>query len=173
MHKTKKREIVENALHEACAYIQNQLGVKTGDTAGLFFCGENEEIIYEVFNRYLDEELRYSLPQLHRNEENPDMGEMYGKFSFECDCVDVSNFIVSDCSRFSASPEKYGFELINTGDQSMAHSQDFMLNGTPVTLVLTDKNRAGKAITKDTVYALVTMFHTDTVDEIDSYVISR
>ena len=121
--------------------------------------------------------------QLHRGWELPlvqtrcarvaDMGEMYGKFSFECDHVDVSNFIVSDCSRFSASPEKYGFELINTGEHSMAHSQDFMFNGTPVTLVLTDKNRAGKAITKETVYALVTMYHTDTVDEITSYVICR
>jgi hypothetical protein len=173
MLQTKKREIIEQALHEACAYMQNQLGVKTGDTAGLFFCGENEEIIYEVFDRYLEEELRYALPQLHRNEENQFMGEMAGLFSFECDCVDVSNFIAGDSLRFPVSPEKYGFELINTGDQSMAHSKDFMLNGAPVTLVLTDKNRAGKAITKDTVYALVTMYHTGTVDEITSYVISR
>jgi hypothetical protein len=173
MHKTQKREIVENALHQACAYIQNQLGVKTGDTAGVFFCGQHEDTIHELFEQYLELEISYQLPQLHRNEDNKDMGEMYGLFSFECDCVDVSNFIVSDCSRFNASPEKYGFELVNTGDQSMAHSKDFMLNGTPVTLVLTDKNRAGKAITKDTVYALVTMYHTDTVDEITSYVISR
>lgn len=170
MHKTKKREIVEQALHEACAYIQNQLGVKTGDTAGLFFCGENEEIIYEVFNRYLEEELRYGLPQLERHESD---FALSGPYSFELDCLEVSNFIISDCARFPVSPEKYGFELINTGDQSMAHSKDFMFNGTPVTLVITDKERAGKAVTKDTINALVTMFHTDTVDEIDSYVISR
>lgn len=173
MHKSTKRQIVENALHEACAYIQNQLGVKTGDTAGIFFCGEHEDTIHDLFEQYLELEISYQLPQLHRNEEGNGMGLMAGKYSFEFDCVDVSNFIVSDCSRFSASPEKYGFELINTGDSSMAHSQDFMFNGTPVTLVLTDKERAGKAITKDTIYALVTMYHTDTVDEIDSYVISR
>jgi len=173
MLQTKKREIIEQALHEACAYMQNQLGVKTGDTAGIFFTGEHEDTIYELFDQYLNLEISYQLPQLHRNEENKDMGDMYGLFSFECDHVDVSNFIVSDCSRFNASPEKYGFELVNTGDQSMAHSKDFMFNGTPVTLVLTDKNRAGKAITKETIYALVTMYHTDTLDEITSYVISR
>ena len=173
MNKTQKREIVENALHEACAYIQNQLGVKTGDTAGVFFCGEHEDTIHNLFSQYLDLEISYQLPQLLRNDENRDMGEMYGLFSFECDHVEVSNFIVSDCFRYSVSPEKYGFELINTGEHSMAHSKDFMLNGTPVTLVITDKNRAGKAITKETVYALVTMYHTDTVDEITSYVITR
>lgn len=170
MNKTQKREIVENALHQSCAYIQNQLGVKTGDRAGLFFCGENENTVYEIFGRYIEEEIRDKLYELKRN---TNCEPMVGKYSFEMDCIDISNFIISDCSRFGVSPENYGFELINTGDKSMAHSRDFMFNGTPVTLVLTDKNRAGKAITKDTVYALVTMFHTDTVDEIDSYVISR
>jgi hypothetical protein len=170
MHKTKKREIVEQALHEACAYIQNELGIKTGDTAGLFFCGENEEIIYEVFNRYLEEELRHGLPQLHTNEE---LWGMAGKYSFEFDNTDTSNFIVSDCGRFSVSPEKYGFELVHTGDNSMAYSQDFIFNRTPVTLVITDNDRAGKPVTKETINAHVTMYHTDTVDHIDSYVISR
>lgn len=170
MHKSTKRQIVENALHEACAYIQDQLGVKTGDNAGLFFCGEHEDTIYEIFDKYIDSESRHGLPQLERHESS---FELAGSYSFELDCLEISNFIISDCGRFPVSPEKYGFELINTGDSSMAHSQDFMFNGTPVTLVLTDKERAGKAITKDTIYALVTMYHTDTVDEIDSYVISR
>lgn len=170
MHKTKKREIVENALHEACAYIQNQLGVKTGDTAGLFFCGENEEIIYEVFNRYLEEELRCGLPQLHRNEE---MEVLSGKYSFEFDHTDISNFILSDCSRFGVSPEKYGFELIYAGDNWLTHSKDFILNGTPVTLTINDKDRAGMPVTKDTIFAHVSMYHTGTVDCIDSYVIER
>lgn len=170
MNKTKKREIVENALHEACAYIQNQLGVKTGDTAGLFFCGENEEIIYEVFNRYLEEELRFGLPQLHLNE---NMEVLSGKYSFEFDHTDISNFILSDCSRFGVSPEKYGFELIYAGDNWLTHSKDFILNGTPVTLTINDKDRAGMPVTKDTIFAHVSMYHTGTVDCIDSYVIER
>ena len=170
MHKTKKREIVENALHEACAYIQNQLGVKTGDTAGIFFCGQHEDTIHDLFEQYLELEISYQLPQLQRHEE---IFALSGPYSFEMDCTEVSNFIISDCARFPVSPEKYGFELINTGDSSMAHSKDFMFNGTPVTLVITDKERAGKAVTKDTIYALVSMYHTDTVDEIVSYVISR
>jgi hypothetical protein len=168
MHKTKKREIVENALHEACAYIQNQLGVKTGDRAGLFFCGENEDTVYEIFDRYIDEEIRDKLYELKRNTE---WEPMVGKYSFEMDCVDISNFIISDCSRFGVSPEKYGFVLVQDWEGNFVYSRDFMFNGDAVTLQIIDKS--GKTVTDKTVYAIVNMFYTDTVDCIDSYIISR
>jgi hypothetical protein len=168
MQQTKKREIIEQALHEACAYIQNQLGVKTGDTAGLFFCGENEETVYEIFGRYLNEELRVKLPELTRT---TDWEPMVGKYSFELDCVDVSNFIISDCSRFGVSPEKYGFVLVQNWEGSFVYSRDFMFKGEAVTLQIIDKS--GEPVTDKTVYAIVNMFYTDTVDCIDSYIISR
>jgi hypothetical protein len=168
MHKSTKKQIVEQALHEACAYIQNELGVKTGDTAGLFFCGENEDTVYEIFNRYLEEELRIKLPELTRSTE---WEPMVGKYLFEMDCVDVSNFIISDCSRFPVSPDKYGFKWVMNWEGCYVYSRDFMFNGEAVTLQITDKS--GKPVTDKTVYAIVNMFYTDTVDCIDSYIISR
>lgn len=57
MNKQEIQELAENALHEACRNIQDALGVKTGDTAGLFFCGENEAAIYEIFSKYIQVEL--------------------------------------------------------------------------------------------------------------------
>ena len=168
MLQIKKREIIEQALHEACAYMQNQLGVKTGDRAGLFFCGENEETVYEIFGRYLEEELRDKLYELKRT---TDWEPMVGKYSFEMDCVDISNFIISDCSRFPVSPEKYGFQLVENWEGNFVYSRDFMYNGEAVTLQITDKS--GKTLTDKTVYAIVNMFYTDTVDCIDSYIISR
>jgi len=57
MTKQDIQELAENALHEACRHIQDVLGVKTGDTAGMFFCGENEVEIYEIFSKYIQIEL--------------------------------------------------------------------------------------------------------------------
>jgi hypothetical protein len=57
MTKQDIQELAENALHEACRHIQDVLGVKTGDTAGMFFCGENEAEIYEIFSKYIQIEL--------------------------------------------------------------------------------------------------------------------
>jgi len=57
MTKQEIQELAENALHEACRHIQDALGVTTGDTAGLFFCGENEAAIYEIFSKYIQVEL--------------------------------------------------------------------------------------------------------------------
>jgi len=44
-------------LHEACRHIQDALGVTTGDTAGLYFTGDREEIILDILTRYIDTEL--------------------------------------------------------------------------------------------------------------------
>lgn len=172
MHTKLKRHIVENALHQACAYIQDQVGNKTGDIAGVFFCGDNEEIIYSIFAKYLETELMHKLPVLEYNKAyDPD--SICGKYCFDFEHMALSNFIVSDCARFSVSPEKYGFELVNTGENSMAHSRDFVLDGDPVTVMITDNVRENKAITRETIHALVTLYHTGTKEEIDSYVISR
>ena len=59
MTKQEIQELAENALHEACRHIQDALGVTTGDTAGLFFCGENEVAIYEIFSKYIQVELMF------------------------------------------------------------------------------------------------------------------
>jgi hypothetical protein len=57
MTKQDIQNLAENALHEACRHIQDALGVTTGDTAGIFFCGENEAEIYEIFSKYIKTEL--------------------------------------------------------------------------------------------------------------------
>jgi hypothetical protein len=49
--------LAENALHEACRHIQDALGVQTGDTAGLFFTGDREDIILDILTRYIDTEI--------------------------------------------------------------------------------------------------------------------
>jgi hypothetical protein len=57
MNKQEIQDLAENALHEACRHIQDALNVKTGDTAGLFFTGMEEEVIYEILCRYIATEL--------------------------------------------------------------------------------------------------------------------
>ena len=57
MTKQDIQDLAENALHEACRYIQDELGVKTGDTAGLFFSGQQEDEIHEIFSQYIETEL--------------------------------------------------------------------------------------------------------------------
>ena len=59
MNKQEIQALAENALHEACRHIQDALGVKTGDTADLFFCGEQEDEIHEILCRYIDVELMF------------------------------------------------------------------------------------------------------------------
>ena len=57
MNKQDIQDLAENALHEACRHIQDHFGVKTGDTAGLFFSGLEEEAIIEIFTRYIQTEI--------------------------------------------------------------------------------------------------------------------
>ena len=51
------QNLAENALHEACKHIQDALGIQSGDTAGMFFTGDREEIILDILTRYIDTEL--------------------------------------------------------------------------------------------------------------------
>ena len=56
MNKKDIQDLAENALHEA-RHIQDHFGVKTGDTAGLFFSGLEEDAIIEIFTRYIQTEI--------------------------------------------------------------------------------------------------------------------
>jgi len=44
-------------LHEACRHIQDELGVTNGFNASIFFSGEREDTIYDIFRRYIEDEL--------------------------------------------------------------------------------------------------------------------
>ncbi len=59
MTKQEIQELAENALHEACRYMQDALGVKTGDTAGLFFTGEPQDIIESILQDYIRREIQF------------------------------------------------------------------------------------------------------------------
>ena len=52
-------DLAGNALSQACAYIQDQLGVKTGDLAGLFFSGEPQDIIESILQDYIKSEIQF------------------------------------------------------------------------------------------------------------------
>ena len=57
MNKQDIQALAENALHEACRHIQDALGVQTGDHAAYFFSGEAEDTIYQIFRKYIEDEL--------------------------------------------------------------------------------------------------------------------
>ena len=52
------RQLAEGALTVAVKYIQDHLGVETGDYAGVFFTGEAEDVINDILVQYIDGELR-------------------------------------------------------------------------------------------------------------------
>lgn len=54
------KELAENALHQACSFMQDALGVKTGDFAGLYFSGELLDDIHATFARYIKQEIEYA-----------------------------------------------------------------------------------------------------------------
>lgn len=64
-----KRKLSEDALNAACLSIQEALGIKTGDTAGVFFSGRNREAFHRLFNEYIDLELSIA------DDETPDFPE--------------------------------------------------------------------------------------------------
>jgi hypothetical protein len=57
MNKQEIQNLAENALHEACFHIQEALGITNGQNASIFFSGEREDIIYEIFSKYIQDEL--------------------------------------------------------------------------------------------------------------------
>ncbi len=59
---TNKQAVVDEALDAAARVIQDALGVKTGDTAGAFFSGEEGEKVLESLSRYFDLEVSMLKP---------------------------------------------------------------------------------------------------------------
>jgi hypothetical protein len=59
MNKKDIQTLAENALHEACRHIQDSLGVQSGDTAGLFFTGNRQDIIETIFQDYIRTEIQF------------------------------------------------------------------------------------------------------------------
>lgn len=57
--KSDLERIAENALNAACESMQNEIGVKTGDYAGIHFTGEIEAHIYAIFEQYLRNEISF------------------------------------------------------------------------------------------------------------------
>jgi hypothetical protein len=53
------KELAENALHQACSYMQDALGRTQGDIADMFFIGEKEDEIHAMFEDYIRTEIRF------------------------------------------------------------------------------------------------------------------
>ena len=53
------RILAENALHHACSFMQDALGQKHGDIAGMFFTGEKEDEIQAIFEDYIRTEISF------------------------------------------------------------------------------------------------------------------
>jgi hypothetical protein len=53
-------DLAGSALDIACAFIQEQLNVETGDLAGLFFSGKAKEMILEVLQDYISHEIQFN-----------------------------------------------------------------------------------------------------------------
>ena len=53
-------DLAESALDVACAFVQEQLNVQTGDLAGLFFSGKAKERILEVLQDYISQEIQFN-----------------------------------------------------------------------------------------------------------------
>ena len=57
MNKEQIQNLAENALHEACRHIQDELGITDGLNASIFFCGNREDAIHAIFHQYIKDEL--------------------------------------------------------------------------------------------------------------------
>jgi hypothetical protein len=52
-------DLAGSALDIACAFIQEQMNIKTGDLAGLYFSGNRKEIIESIFKDYIRQEINF------------------------------------------------------------------------------------------------------------------
>jgi hypothetical protein len=71
MNEDNIRDLADQALNEACRHIQEVIGVPTGDLAGMFFSGDNKDLIEEILREYISLELQ---TKTHESEEF--MGEI-------------------------------------------------------------------------------------------------
>ena len=105
-----------------------------------------------------------------------DKEDLSGKYGFEFDHTFITNPIVSFCGRFSESPEKYGFKVLDTGWDCIGHYQEFMFNGKKVLMLIND---ICHLVTDKTIYANVAIIDpelmvNDLQDSIiEQYIISR
>ena len=60
MNPEQVRQLAEGALTVAVEYIQDHLGVETGDYAGVFFTGEAEDAINDILVQYINNELHHN-----------------------------------------------------------------------------------------------------------------
>ena len=51
-------DLANEALDEACAYIQRKLGITTGDLASHFF---SDGVVVGIFKKYIDEEVYWKI----------------------------------------------------------------------------------------------------------------
>ena len=59
-------------------------------------------------------------------------------FGFSFNDVEILNPTISECGRFHVSPEYYGFKIWETGGGCTAHGQEFLLDGQPILMLITD-----------------------------------
>jgi hypothetical protein len=52
-------DLAESALDIACAFIQEQMNIETGDVAGIFFSGDNQKIIESILRNYIKTEIQF------------------------------------------------------------------------------------------------------------------
>lgn len=52
-------DLAGSALDIACAFIQEQMNIKTGDLAGIFFSGEKQKIIESILQDYIRTEIQF------------------------------------------------------------------------------------------------------------------
>ena len=52
-------EIADDAFNHAILHIQNRLGQTDGTVAGIYFSGDNDEIILEILKSYIRTEINF------------------------------------------------------------------------------------------------------------------
>jgi hypothetical protein len=52
-------DLAGSALDIACNFIQEQMNIKTGDLAGLYFSGNRKEIMESIFQDYIRQEINF------------------------------------------------------------------------------------------------------------------
>lgn len=54
------QSMAENALNAACLSIQNELSQTDGGIAGIYFSGENEDMILSILKSYIHTEINFA-----------------------------------------------------------------------------------------------------------------
>ena len=55
-------DLASSALNVACAFIQEQMNIPSGDLASLFFDGKPQEMIETIFKSYIRTEINFKNP---------------------------------------------------------------------------------------------------------------